>query len=297
MLSSSSTKGLLLNYTASTLAVTGLGVVTLSYCVAGGMVADDKYLYLRMIHPTQSLAGIYAVNMSTGAASQVCQQVNATISDPNTGLCVSANGTIFFSEASAPYPYVYWYSVGPFTGTLLTPTLLFSSSDATAAYNNCGLRRLAVNPAGTILYMFSFAGNIYKVTWSGGVGTFTVLVANAATAIAVDRGGNLFASGSSVFGFPNVLVTPGGVATTITQVLYPLNDDTAYDSDGCPIIANGASAFLYKLKPPSASSTWAQITSTVTSNVGGITVHQPSRTIYVLQKSGSGTLLTFTPNY
>lgn len=298
MLSSSTTKGLLLNYTASTLAVTGLDAsVNLSHCVQGGMVADDKYLYLRLNVASQSLSGIYAVNMSTGVASQVCQRVNATVSTPNTGLCVSANGTIFFSEADAPYPYIYWYSVGPFTGTLLTPTLLFSSSDETASFNNCGTNRLAVNPAGTILYMPAAVGNIYKVTWSGGVGTFTVLVANASTALAVDRGGNLFASGSSGLALPNVLVTPGGVATTITQSFYPLNNYAAYDSDGCPIIANGASAFLYKLKPPSASTTWAQITSTATSILGGITVHQPSRTIYVLEGVSSGTLRTFTPNY
>lgn len=298
MLSSSITKGLLLNYTASTLAVTGLNAsVNLSDCVQGGMVADDKYLYLRLNVALQSISGIYAVNMSTGVASQVCQRVNATVSIPNTGLCVSANGTIFFSEADAPYPNIYWYSVGPFTGTPLTPTLLFSSSDETASFNSCGLNRLAVNPAGTILYMPAPAGNIYKVTWSGGVGTFTVLVTNASLALAVDRGGNLFSSGQYGAGISNALVTPGGVATNITQAFSPLYNYAAYDSDGCPIIANGASAFLYKLKPPSASSTWAQITSTVTSNVGGITVHQPSRTIYVLEMSVPGTLRTFTPNY
>jgi hypothetical protein len=297
MLSSSSTRGILLNYTASTLTVTGLGALNLSSCVRGGMVADDKYLYLRFNTGSQSISGIYAVNMSTGVASQVCQQVNNTVSTPNTGLCVSANGTIFFSEASAPYPNIYWYSVGPFTGTLLTPTLLFSSPDYTASFNNCGALTLAVNPAGTILYMFSLAGNIYKVTWSGGVGTFTVLVSNTVTAIAVDRAGNLFASGASGASLPNLLVTPGGVATTIAQTFYPLNNYAAYDSDGCPIIANGASAFLYKLNPPSASSTWAQITSTATSVFSGITVHIPSRTIYVLDASSAGILRTFTPNY
>jgi hypothetical protein len=297
MLSSASTNGILRDYTASTLTVTGLGVVNLSDCVQGGMAADDNYLYLRVNVGSQSLSGIYAVNMLTGVASQVCQRVNATVSSPNTGLCVSANGTVFFSEADAPYPYIYWYSVGPFTGTLLTPTLLFSSPDETAAYNNCGLNRLSVNPAGTILYMPALAGNIYKVTWSGGVGTFTILVSNAATAIAVDRGGNLFASGASGISLPSALVTPGGVATTITQTFYPLFNYAAYDSDGCPIVANGASAFLYKLKPPSASSTWAQITSTVTNNFKGVTVHQPSRTIYVLEATTPGILRTFTPNY
>lgn len=297
MLSSSSTRGILLNYTASTLTVTGLGAVNLSSCVQGGMFADDKYLYLRMSTGSQSASGVYAVNMSTGVASQVCQQVNSTVSTPHTGLCVSANGTIFFSEADAPYPSIYWYSVGPFTGTLLTPTLLFSLPAGTASFNNCGILRLAVNPAGTILYMPSVAGNLYKVTWSGGVGTFTVLVSNPATAIAVDRAGNLFASGATGASLPSLLVTPEGVATTITQTFYPLNNYAAYDSDGCPIIANGANAFLYKLKPPSASSTWAQITSTATSFFSGITVHIPSRTIYVLDASSAGILRTFTPNY
>jgi hypothetical protein len=141
------------------------------------------------------------------------------------------------------------------------------------------------------------AGNIYKVTWSGGVGTFTILVSNAATAVAVDRSGNLFASGSSGFSIPNALVTSGGVATTITQTFYPLNNYAAYDSDGCPIIGNGGSGFLYKLNPPIASSTWAQITSTASSVFSGLTVHRPSRTIYVLDGGSSGTLRRFTPNY
>ena len=297
MLSSASTKDNLRDYTASTLTVTGTSPVNLSDCVQGGMAADDKYLYLRLNVGSQSLSGIYAVNMSTGVASQVCQRVNATVSTPNTGLCVSANGTIFFSEADAPYPYIYWYSVGPFTGTLLTPTLLFSSPDETAAYNYCGLNRLSVNPAGTILYMPAGLGNIYKVTWSGGVGTFTILVSNPALGLAVDRGGNLFATGNYGLGIQNLVVTPGGVATTITETFNPLFNYAAYDSDGCPIVANGANAFLYKLKPPSASSTWAQITSTVTSNFKGVTVHQPSRTIYVLESSVPGTLRTFTPKY
>jgi hypothetical protein len=140
-------------------------------------------------------------------------------------------------------------------------------------------------------------GNIYKVTWSGGVGTFTILVSNPALGLAVDRGGNLFATGNYGLGIQNLVVTPGGVATTITETFNPLFNYAAYDSDGCPIVANGANAFLYKLKPPSASSTWAQITSTVTSNFKGVTVHQPSRTIYVLESSVPGTLRTFTPKY
>jgi sugar lactone lactonase YvrE len=297
MLSTSTTKGNLLNYTASTLTVTGLPSGDLTNVYNGGMASDQKYVYLRIYRPTAAESGIYAVNLSTGAASQVCQQVNTTVTTPSTGVCVSANGTIFFSEADAPNPYIYWYSVGPFTGTLLTPTLLFSSSNRTSAYNNCGINKLAVSPDGTILYMYTPVGFVYKVTWSGGVGTFTTLASVGAGGIAVDGAGNLFASGISGFSLPNSLITPGGVATTITQTFYPSLNLGAYDSDGCPIIANGASNFLYKLKPPSASTTWTQITSTVTgSTITGITVHIPSRTIYVLDNT-NGVLRTFTPNY
>jgi hypothetical protein len=140
------------------------------------------------------------------------------------------------------------------------------------------------------------AGNIYSVTWSGGVGTFTVFATNAGTAIAVDGGGNLFVSGSQGFSIPNSLITPGGVATNIVQSFFPVLNIGAYDVDRCPIIANGASNFLYKLNPPLASTTWTQITSTAIGLLGGIAVYVPSRTIYVLDRTNNF-LRIFSPNY
>jgi hypothetical protein len=235
------------------------------------------------------------INLATNTITTISS--GSVNSGTASNLAVSANNIMFAGSFVGGVGWTF-YSIGPYTGTLVPVTQLFVT-------NIGGLNSIAVNAEGTTLYVHYDSSSIASYTgWNGTTATATLISSSVNFNVAriarsptgtfymTNAGGINLGSGSTL----NYTMTPAGVITSMASSIN-ISGAIAIDADGLPVITGGSSgsAVIRKL---TASTSTVLNGSSFDNTINCIVINPASRVICVRTQNTLGAnLIVYTPVY
>ena len=242
---------------------------------------------------------IYRLNATTNVTTKLCDSTTYNGFSP-TYIAIADTGLIMITNNNYP---VDFFTIGPYTGTLLTPVLAFTC--------NRGVQGLALSPDGTTVYIQSRSDAWYTVantSWTGGTVTATKVYPIGGTdenyrGVQGRNGQWLSITDAQLQRFSSTwYVIPADFnvnnRVAIPGSLYGSLGSGDFDLDGTLITLscsyNNRVGSLVRMIPSTGASTNLSPGNTYSADT--IFVHRPSRRIYVTLTDGA-TIYVFTPYY